>query len=464
MKRVLVIDDNENTCDLIGEVLSENGYEVETSRDARAGFEIARNTVPDLIFISLMLTEINGLKVSKAIHSVKTLEKIPIIMLLANEGDLDVKYTATIGVIDTLVKPFNRAELLSKTAAAIGVPDAMDVSAEEIQEISIEEIEEPLMTAEEVPAMALDAVHIEGAEEDNPDYGMPDNFEATKEEQEAMPQKENPFEKNDSADDDLFSEEGDLFSKELKRSQDDLSGGQPSEEIPDYGPVTDYEDKPAMSLKRILFIAASIVVGIVLGVGGYLFFTAGSKQPVQKQAAKAAPEPAPLPPPAALTPEKPAPAPDAAVKPEPVKPEPVKPETVQPKATEPSVKVPAETPKKEHVQKTEPEKPKKEQAAVPAKPEQQKAAPVKQTKKEAAAGQGGKYYVQAGLFENEKNAETVVSQLKKHGYSPSVKKVESKDGKTLYRVVAGNYQGFKKAVEVSETLNRQGIKTIVHKQ
>jgi len=74
------------------------------------------------------------------------------------------------------------------------------------------------------------------------------------------------------------------------------------------------------------------------------------------------------------------------------------------------------------------------------------------------------YYVQAGLFENEANANALAEKIRQHGHAASVARVEIPEKNTLYRVTAGSFTSFNKAVAVSDTLNKKGIKTIVHKQ
>ncbi|HYQ47551.1 MAG TPA: SPOR domain-containing protein, partial [Thermodesulfovibrionales bacterium] len=76
----------------------------------------------------------------------------------------------------------------------------------------------------------------------------------------------------------------------------------------------------------------------------------------------------------------------------------------------------------------------------------------------------GLYYVQAGIFGNKDNAAALAAKIRNAGFEASVKNVEGGDKKTLYRVVAGSPSSHKKAVEMSESLNRKGIKTIVHRQ
>ena len=106
-KRVLVIDDDQDVRSLFVETLEPKGFDVVTSADPDVGVEGARETEPDLIFISLLFPHSNGLKVSKAIHADESLQRVPIVMLITYQGELDPKYTTTIGVVDVLVKPLN---------------------------------------------------------------------------------------------------------------------------------------------------------------------------------------------------------------------------------------------------------------------------------------------------------------------------------------------------------------------
>lgn len=460
-QKVLVIDDDTAACALIAGVLSRLGLEVLTKPDPRAGIEAAEAIIPDLIFINLLLSDTNGLKVSKAIHAVKGLEKVPVIMLISHRGELDPKYTMTIGILDTLVKPLKEAEIIAKTKAILGDAAVTEPEDETIREISLEEETEPMilheeeeMSEEAALASALETlgepVKEEDAEQDEKDTMNKRTIEGEL----RMPDKENPFDKKEDDHMDLFTDESDIFGEELKKSRAEVGEKLPQEKHEeDSFPEVDLsyeEEKPASPVRRILLIAVSIVAGIGLGVAGYFFFTAGSKQaPVEKQIVRTFPEPAPVAPPAVMPSEKPKLIPEL-----PVKSEPRKPETAQAK--------------KEPVQKAEAVKSEKETAPVAAaQAGEKKPSTVKQpAKEEMLAAVKGKraFYVQTGIFKNEANAKAVADKLKQKGYAPSVKKIEDKENKILFRVIAGTYANFKKAVEVSETLNKQGIKAIVHKQ
>ncbi len=479
-KKVLVIDDDAAACGLVERLLTRLGLEVLTLADPQAGIETARSIIPDLIFINLLLPGTNGLKLSKAIHTIQSLEKVPVIMFISHQGELDSKYTVTIGILDTLVKPLNEAEVINKTKAILGDFSLTESEDETIREISLEEEIAPMILGEEgelTEEAVLDS-DIEAAGEPirgnaaDPAYYRETIHEMTKEGELIMTEKENPFDKKEDDDRNLFTDESDIFGEELKKSRAGDRGKLLHEEheddsFPEDDVDLSYEEaKPASPVKRILLIAVSIVVGIGLGVGGYFFFTAGSKHaPAEKQIAKTLPEPSPIPvpAPAVIPSEKPNVIPEI-----PVKTEQQKPEATQAKEAKPQDSLPKPEAKKEPVKKAEVEKPNKEKApaAVSIPEEKKTATPKRAAGNEAGIAVKGKrlYYVQAGLFENEANANAVSDKLKQKGFTPSVKKIEGKDKKIMFRVTAGTYANFKKAVEVSENLSKQGVRAIVHKQ
>ena len=98
-RKILVIDDDQSVCDMIARTLKSRDYEVFTETHYQEGVERAGEVLPDLAFISLLLDSTNGLKVSKEIHAIDKLGKLPVIMLISHKGELDPKYTVTIGEI-----------------------------------------------------------------------------------------------------------------------------------------------------------------------------------------------------------------------------------------------------------------------------------------------------------------------------------------------------------------------------
>lgn len=447
-KKVLVIDDDEASNSLIGRALESCGLEVTAMRDARAGFETARTQLPDLIFISLLLPEINGLKVSKAIHAVETLKGVPIIMILAQTGEIDPRYTAAIGIVDVLVKPFSSGEIVAKVKEVLGdavlVPRAEDGTDIPFDDEGIEpviSIDEDEETADEVLVAAEDDREMQHAiQEDERD--LSGSAAAGREQSMERPETELRFKPPEDVD-----EERDLFSAMPDRSGEGTLSSRDERE-PDVSGMSDFPagDEGNISsspVRRGVMIAASIVTGIALGVGGYLFFTAGNKQqPVHKQVTKV------LPAPSAGTPAAPA-----------------MPGEKQGRITEIPVKQEQEdqgTAKQQQAKAQEPAAP---EGKVTGKAAEEKLQPAKKAvSKPVPVPAEGQYYVQAGLFGNKDNAVALAAKIRKTGYEASVKNEEGPDKKTLYRVVAGTYTSHKKAVEMSESLGRKGIKTIVRRK
>jgi cell division septation protein DedD len=86
--------------------------------------------------------------------------------------------------------------------------------------------------------------------------------------------------------------------------------------------------------------------------------------------------------------------------------------------------------------------------------------------KESADGDihAGSYYVQAGVFESKDNADALAAKIRKAGFPASIEKVVSTGKKSLYRVFAGTAASHNEALEMSESLRRKGIHTIVRQQ
>ena len=116
---ILVVDDDPELCELLGQYLSEQGYEV---NDVENGVELdqflAENT-PDLIILDLMLPGEDGLSIAKRLRGS---HEIPIIMLSARGEEVDRIVGLEVGADDYLPKPFNPRELLARIRAVLRRP------------------------------------------------------------------------------------------------------------------------------------------------------------------------------------------------------------------------------------------------------------------------------------------------------------------------------------------------------
>lgn len=81
MKKVLIIEDNDDNLYLVKFMLEKHHVFVRVAETGYAGFETAKNESFDLILMDIQLPDINGMEVTKMIREVDTLKEIPIIAI-----------------------------------------------------------------------------------------------------------------------------------------------------------------------------------------------------------------------------------------------------------------------------------------------------------------------------------------------------------------------------------------------
>jgi two-component system OmpR family response regulator len=111
MKRVLVIDDDEEIRQLLAEYLERNGYAVITLADGRNVFKTLDTHAVDVIVLDIMMPGPDGLEVCRTLRS---RSDIPVLMLSARGDPVDRVVGLEIGADDYLAKPFHPRELLAR--------------------------------------------------------------------------------------------------------------------------------------------------------------------------------------------------------------------------------------------------------------------------------------------------------------------------------------------------------------
>jgi len=110
-QRVLVVDDNEINCEVIQHMLEEQGYEVLVAFGGQEALSKMRTEVPDLILLDLMMPQVSGEDVIRAMKADLLLQSIPIILVTARASEDDRIFGLALGADDYLAKPIHRAEL-----------------------------------------------------------------------------------------------------------------------------------------------------------------------------------------------------------------------------------------------------------------------------------------------------------------------------------------------------------------
>ena len=115
-KRVLVVDDDAKTVELVKLYLNRDGYRVITAYDGTEALNLARESKPDLIVLDIMLPGINGLEICRTLRKESD---VPIIMLTAMTTDRDKLTGLDIGADDYVTKPFSPRELAARVRAIL---------------------------------------------------------------------------------------------------------------------------------------------------------------------------------------------------------------------------------------------------------------------------------------------------------------------------------------------------------
>ena len=104
-KRVLVVDDDENTRRFLTVALEENGYETVTAEDGDDGLKKVQESPPDLILLDVMMPKKTGFTLFKQLRKTEEYKDIPVIMLTGVAGALEEDEERAEG--DTMESPFD---------------------------------------------------------------------------------------------------------------------------------------------------------------------------------------------------------------------------------------------------------------------------------------------------------------------------------------------------------------------
>lgn len=114
--RILVVDDDDALREMVGLVLSANGYAPVFAADGVSAVEIFKSQNPDLVLLDIMLPGQSGIEVCR---SIRTFSGVPIVMLTAKGDTDDVVAGLEAGADDYVVKPHNGAELIARIRARL---------------------------------------------------------------------------------------------------------------------------------------------------------------------------------------------------------------------------------------------------------------------------------------------------------------------------------------------------------
>ena len=119
MARILVIEDERDLQQVLAYNLRREGHEVLQALEGAEGLRMARSQKPGMVLLDLMLPDLPGTEVCKALKAEPATREIPVLMLTAKGEEIDRVLGFELGAEDYVVKPFSVRELLLRIQAIL---------------------------------------------------------------------------------------------------------------------------------------------------------------------------------------------------------------------------------------------------------------------------------------------------------------------------------------------------------
>lgn len=117
--KILIIDDNKEILENVNELLELAGYTIFTANNGKKGLELARENKPDLILCDIMMPELDGYGVIRALRNISELAGVPFVFMSAKAEKTDFRMGMDLGADDYLTKPFSGDDLLRVVEARL---------------------------------------------------------------------------------------------------------------------------------------------------------------------------------------------------------------------------------------------------------------------------------------------------------------------------------------------------------
>jgi DNA-binding response OmpR family regulator len=121
MKKILVIEDEAQTRDILVESLEAEGFDTISAENGHVGVKKAQEYLPDLVICDIIMPELNGYEVLTTLRQNCLTQKIPLIFLTARTTDVERYYGKGLGANAYVTKPCTVEGLLAAIAKVYGL-------------------------------------------------------------------------------------------------------------------------------------------------------------------------------------------------------------------------------------------------------------------------------------------------------------------------------------------------------
>ena len=113
MKKILIVDDEQDIVESLKFVLENCDYTCYCAYNGEDGLKLAREIIPDLIILDVMMPRINGFKISRLLKFDEKYKNIPILMVTARSQEEDKLIGEETGANEYITKPFEFSDVLN---------------------------------------------------------------------------------------------------------------------------------------------------------------------------------------------------------------------------------------------------------------------------------------------------------------------------------------------------------------
>ena len=135
--RILIVDDNAANVDILRARLAAHDYEIVTATDGEEALAVAREHLPDLILLDVMMPKLDGIEVCRRLRADASMPFIPIVLVTAKSDPKDVVAALEAGGDEYLTKPVDHASLVARVKSMLRIKalhDQVQEQASQLQE------------------------------------------------------------------------------------------------------------------------------------------------------------------------------------------------------------------------------------------------------------------------------------------------------------------------------------------
>ncbi len=114
MSHILVVDDSATDQYALRSILEKHGFQVSVASNGREGVTMARQLMPDLILMDVVMPELNGFQATRELTRNEETGSIPVIMVTSKDAPTDTVWAKRQGALDYVVKPAKEKDLLKR--------------------------------------------------------------------------------------------------------------------------------------------------------------------------------------------------------------------------------------------------------------------------------------------------------------------------------------------------------------